>query len=77
MIALLKTLWLQLLGIGVFILSLILALLQVRKSGKDAVRYENLKKTVEAVKEREKIKYDIKGMSASERNKLRKRWQRD
>lgn len=77
MIALLKTAWLQLLGIGVFVLSLILALLQVRKSGKDAVRYENLKKTLDAVQERERIKYDIKGMSTSERNKLRKRWQRD
>lgn len=75
--AFLKGKWLWIVGISIWVFTFVLALLQARQTGKDVIKLESLKKTLDAVHEREKIKYNINGMSASKRDKLLKRWQRD
>lgn len=75
--AAIRPLWLPILKIGGVIFSVILILLKVRQSGKDAARVENLKITLKGMQTRDKIENDIAITSDDKYERMLKKWRRD
>lgn len=64
--------------IGAAALAILLAVLRIRKSGRDAERVENLEATIEAIREKEGVSREIDRLpSGTAADRLRDKWSRD
>lgn len=64
--------------IGAAALAILVAVLRIRKSGRDAERVKNLEATIEAVRKKEGVSREIDRLpSGSAADRLRDKWSRD
>ena len=76
MIELLKPFWIGIVKWGAIVGGILLVLLKVRQSGKDAVKKDALEKTLDGVMARDKIEDKVASAGNAERERLRKKWTR-
>ncbi len=76
MYELLRPIWITLVKWGAIVGGILLILFKVRQSGKDIVRNENIKETLDGVEARDKVEDHIVASSDLERRRLRKKWTR-
>lgn len=77
MLAFLKPYWLTIAKWGGIVLGVLLVLVKVRQSGKDAVRVENLEKGLEDAKTSNEIEDAIAGTPIDKQRDELSKWNRD
>lgn len=77
MIELLKPFWSATVKYCLIVGAALLVLFKARQSGKESVRNENIKESLKGVKVRDKVENNVISAPDSERDRLRKKWQRD
>ncbi len=73
-IELLRPIWVIFLKWGAIIGGILFVLFKARQSGKESVKNESIKATIEGVKVRDEIETDMSGLNADDIKRLHDKW---